>query len=152
MNKKTRLISFFLLSGFFVCLDQFFKYKAQAAPTFSYHIASWLGWEYFANPGIAFSIPFPSFLLLLLTPLIIILLVHTMVKQTGRPWYFFLALFLIIGGALSNFIDRVLFGITIDYLRLFNGVINMADMMIVAGGLLLVMYEIKKTISFSSSR
>ena len=44
-----------------------------------------------------------------------------------------LSLILIISGALSNFIDRILFGATIDYIRIFTGVINLADVMIVVG-------------------
>jgi len=50
-----------------------------------------------------------------------------------------ISLGLILFGALSNYIDRVLFGATIDYIRLFTAVINLADVMIVGGvGLLLV--------------
>jgi len=54
-------------------------------------------------------------------------------------------------GALSNLIDRVLFSITIDYLRIFTSVINIADIMIVAGVVLLVLSEISKKSKHQSS-
>jgi lipoprotein signal peptidase len=40
---------------------------------------------------------------------------------------------LIVAGAISNFVDRVLWGATIDYLRVLTGVINLADCVIVVG-------------------
>ena len=54
------------------------------------------------------------------------------------------AYILILGGALSNFIDRLLFGITIDYFRILTSVFNVADIMIVVGAGLLIVEEYKK--------
>ena len=92
----------------------------------------------------------PNWLLVLITPLIIFGLIIWAVKHVSRITYHvthntehearntrLLSLILIISGALSNFIDRILIGATIDYIRIFTGVINLADVMIVVGASLL---------------
>jgi len=91
-----------------------------------------LGWEYWGNSGIAFSIPFPNWLIIILTPIILFGLFY-FVTRKKRQIIFYLGIFLIFAGAISNFIDRVLFGFTIDYICIFTGVINLADVMIVVG-------------------
>ena len=116
--------------------DQLLKSVARSNPDFEYYIiGKWLGWEYMANPGIAFSLPFPNWLLVLITPLIIFGLIVWLIKLSSKKSSisYLLSLILIIFGALSNFIDRVLFAATIDYLRVLTGVINLADVGIVAG-------------------
>ena len=132
-------------AGFFLFADQFLKWVARSNPEFEYHIfGKWLGWEYMANSGIAFSLPFPNWLLVLITPLIIFGLIiwaikhapHSMEHGTWNMEHVSFAL--IISGAISNFIDRVLFSATIDYLRIFTGVINLADVMIVIGAGMIV--------------
>jgi len=121
--------------------DQLLKSVARSNPDFEYYIiGKWLGWEYMANPGIAFSLPFPNWLLVLITPLIIFGLIVWLIKLSSKKSSisYLLSLILIIFGALSNFIDRVLFAATIDYLRVLTGVINLADVGIVAGAGMLV--------------
>ena len=137
------------MGGFFLLVDQVLKWAARSNPDFEYYIiGKWLGWEYMANPGIAFSLPFPNWLLVLITPLIIFGLIVWATKvfhkkssislRQAQGRLYLLSLILIIFGALSNFIDRVLFAATIDYLRVLTGVINLADVMIVAGAGMLV--------------
>lgn len=142
MKNKIRLTLYVLLSGFFLLLDQLLKYFARANADFSYYLwKPWLGWEYFANPGIAFSIPCPNWLIILFSVLIISSLIILLFKLP-KPISYHLSFIIIIAGALSNFIDRILFSATIDYLRFFTGVINMADVMIVGGvALLFVCYR-----------
>lgn len=132
------------IGGFFLLADQLLKWLARSNPDFQYYIfGKWLGWEYMANPGIAFSLPFPNWLLVLIAPIIIFGLIVWAIKHARRnmehgTWNtYLLSLIFIISGAISNFIDRVLFSATIDYLRIFTGVINLADVMIVIGGFLL---------------
>jgi signal peptidase II len=133
-----------LISGLFLLVDQVLKYFARTNPDFtSYLWKPWLGWEYFPNNGIAFSLPFPNTLLIILTPLIILALFIFLTKQKTPSSYFIFGIILIIGGAVSNLIDRILFTATIDYLRILTGVINLADVMIVVGAGLLVWGEIK---------
>lgn len=136
------------MGGFFLLIDQLLKWVARSEPDFQYYIfGKWLGWEYMANPGIAFSLPFPNWLVVLVTPPIIFGMILWLMKsfQKKSSISYFLSLIFIISGALSNFIDRVLFAATIDYLRILTGVINLADVMIVAGvGMLLLRKRIDK--------
>lgn len=131
----------FSASGFLLFLDQFLKFLARTNPNFtSYIIPRWLGWEYLPNPGIAFSIPLPNWLILILTPPVLLWLGILLAKNFKRPMTA-IGLAFIIDGAISNYIDRVLFGTTIDYLRVATGVINTADIMIVGGAILLFLSD-----------
>ncbi len=139
MNKKVRMILPFAISGLFLLLDQTFKYIARTNPEQTHYIINpWLGWEYFENQGIAFSLPFPNPLLLLITPLILFFLIHTLLQKQILTLPGIYGITLILSGAISNFTDRILFGITIDYLRVATSVLNLADVMIVAGTLLVI--------------
>lgn len=139
MKKHTRTFLAFALGGCFLFVDQVLKYVAFHHPEYTkYIIDPWLGWEYFENPGIAFSLPFPNALLLILTPIIVLGLAMLFVKTSKEAKLSFqLGVALVIGGAISNFADRVLHAFTIDYLRILTSIINIADIMIVAGAILL---------------
>jgi len=143
--QKIRLIAFFLLSGSFFILDRVFKHLAFTHQEISTYIFSpWLGWEYFANPGIAFGIPLPWFTSLFYTPVILVLLLWYSKKKMTRSNASTLGIIFIVLGAISNLIDRVLYHITIDYIRILTSIINLADLMIVGGAILLFWQELKK--------
>ncbi|MBT4120877.1 MAG: signal peptidase II [Candidatus Magasanikbacteria bacterium] len=145
MKNKIRLTIYIFVSGFFLFLDQVLKYFARSNSEFSFYVwKNWLGWEYFENAGIAFSIPFPGWLVVLLTPIVLLLVFVWIGKMKNKNHWVYLATFLIFSGAISNFIDRILFGFTIDYLRLFTGVINIADVVIVVGAGILVLGELRR--------
>jgi len=134
-----------LLSGFFFALDQILKYVAHTGSTPPlYLIRPWLGWEYFGNLGIAFSIPFPNILLIIGTPVVLLLLLSYVGKKaTIVTDQVFFGASLIFFGAISNLIDRILFALTIDYIRIVTSVINIADCMIVIGTILLLVRSTK---------
>lgn len=143
MISTRRLAILASLGGFFVLLDQVAKFIARVHPWASIYIwHPWLGWEYLRNTGIAFSLPIPQSIVIFFTPLIILALCLSILKER-RDKLYSLALILITSGAVSNFIDRVLWAATIDYIRIFTGVINLADMMI-AGGLILLFFSHRK--------
>ena len=129
------------VGGFLFLVDQVLKYLARVNPDFAYYIwKPWFGWEVFLNNGIAFSLPFPNWLIILITPvLLLLLIVWARDKKRGQLFYFGVSL--IVAGAVSNFVDRVLWGATIDYLRILTGVINLADVGIVIGASLLLIKE-----------
>jgi len=142
MLNKVHVIIYGLTSGLFLLLDQILKYWARTNPETTYYLwQPWLGWEYLANSGVAFSLPIPNFIMVLLTPLILLAIFIFLYKKINKTNIFFLTIFLIIAGAISNYIDRVLFSVTIDYLRILTGVINLADVMIVGGVGLLIFKE-----------
>lgn len=129
-------------SGVLFCIDQLLKYIARSNPDRAYYLVQpWLGWEYFANTGIAFSLPFPQLVLIGITPLLLLWFFHLLRKHIASPTMV-VSITLVLFGALSNFIDRMLFGITVDYLRIINGIINIADIMIATGIILIIKYEL----------
>jgi len=137
MFKKNHLAIF--LGGFLLIFDQTLKYLSYHHQNYSFLFwKNQVGWEYLANRGVAFSFPVPNWLVIFLTPIIIIFLTSFFSHhQKISPWNL-LGLSLIYGGTISNLIDRVLFGITIDYLRLITTVINLGDVCILVGTLILI--------------
>lgn len=142
---KTHVILSILISGFFLLLDQGFKFFAfRYQDVAAYIVEPWIGWEYFGNPGIAFSLPIPHAAVLFLTPLVLLALFIFYAKKEHKTVLFTLAAILIFGGAVSNYIDRFLFELTIDYIRLGTSVINIADIMIVTGAVMLLFQNEEK--------
>ena len=111
--------------------DIFLKYLAntQALPAISW---SFFTLAFFANTGLAFSLPVSPSIVLPITG-VLILLFTVLLFQT-RTFALRIALLSAILGALSNFIDRTLLGYTTDYAILFSrSAINIADILIVTG-------------------
>lgn len=137
MKEKFRLLLAFAPGGIFFVLDRLAKswsvhWLAGRAP-----IGRLIGLEYFENQGIAFSIPFPETFLLVVTPLILFGFLLLFIRSHPNKFWYRLSLTMIIAGALSNYIDRILYSYTIDYFRLFTSIINLADVSIVAGTIIL---------------
>ena len=147
-SKKTWLVNSALVGFFVILLDQTAKWWAFTHPLVSgYLIKPWLGWELFLNPGVAFSLPLPNWLLIITTPFLLAWLIFYTVKKYESPkatLYEITGLVFIISGALSNYIDRVIKAVTVDYLRIFYSVINLADIVIVLGLILILSNEIKR--------
>lgn len=142
-DARQRLRGFFILDGvvLLVLIDQFLKYLARTNPAADIDIiGDTVQWIYYANPGIAFSIPFPNWALVIFTPLFLVGL-WAFWGRKKRSLFFTSAILLVTGGALSNLADRILFEVTIDYLQIFTSVINMADVMIVVGALMLLFHK-----------
>ncbi len=137
-DRRTRLIFLFGISGFLFLLDQYIKYFFFHHANTSFLYTRWLGWQYFQNSGIAFSVPFSRLFLLLFTPLVLCWLLYALVR------YKYVGFFLIFIGALSNFVDRAWHGFTIDYFRIFTSIINMSDVLIVVGAVMVVWGEMKR--------
>jgi signal peptidase II len=94
---------------------------------------------YFANDKFAFSLNVPvvvmyAIYLLVMTAIIIFLKKEWFIiadtKKTGFV--------LIVAGGLANMFERVFMGHVIDYIFLLSGVLNLADLYIILGALLIV--------------
>lgn len=135
---KTRFF-LFPISGFFLFLDQFLKWQTVLYPSFTFYLyKDRIGWEFFKNYGVAFGIPIPNFAVIFLTPPILLGIILFLIKSFhngNAPLS--LALLLIIAGTISNYIDRVLYGYTIDYFRIFTSIINLGDLLISIGAIIL---------------
>lgn len=121
----------YIASIFLFCIDIYLKRIARGAPSARYLYKNLIGWEYYQNTGIAFSIPFPQMFALIATPVILAVIFFFSKHKTP--------IFIIALGALSNFIDRLFFDATTDYIRIFTGVFNISDFLIAIGVLLLVL-------------
>lgn len=144
MSLKLRLGLYLASGAFLLAIDQSLKYLARTHQDFALYIVKpWLGWEYFGNPGIAFGLPVPNLALLLVTPFIVIGFFVLLFKYRTKK-VISLGLALIIAGAISNYIDRVLFGITIDYIKVLTSVFNLADALVVTGALMLLLQNQNK--------
>jgi signal peptidase II len=141
MKQNTRLW-LILLCGCFFGFDRLLKYVAQTYQTDTYYLISHMvGWEFFANPGIAFGISFPLIPLLIITPLILWFFFRT--QKHATTWSH-IGFALVCVGALSNMIDRVLYRYVIDYLRVITSMFNFADVYILVGVIILVQQQQKK--------
>jgi signal peptidase II len=140
MSSKKALLLFFIC-GVFLLLDQGLKWQSTHAWSKPALVATWLGWYPFLNPGVAFSIPLPPLVVLFVTIPLILLMVWQLVrlysKSGAASMLQFAAFSFIITGAISNIIDRVSYHNTLDYFLIWTGVINVADVMIVLGFIVL---------------
>lgn len=142
--RKLHPFLIFILGGVLFFIDRGLKYFAFSHPHFaSYLWRPWFGWEYFENHGVAFGIPLPWFAAFLYTPIILAFVIWYYKKKKNKM--LLLAIILISFGALSNLIDRIQYHITIDYFRIFTSIINISDIMIVLGAIILFYREIKSS-------
>lgn len=133
---------FVSISGFFI-FDRFLKWQALHGWNEDYLLNKHFGWHPFLNPGVAFGVPVPSWLIIVLTIPILVLLIYHVSRLTYQARMLHVTCYvLIIAGALSNFIDRLLYNHTVDYILISTGVINLADILIVAG---FVIYLLRRT-------
>ena len=127
---------------FLVAIDRLLK-MAVEQPFFDGSSAR-IGWRFvaferFHNSGVAFGLPVPFWIVLPLTAVFLVWLV-VWARQT-RARHAHAALAAIFFGAASNAFDRIMYGYTIDYLRIIDSIINCADVMIVGGIFLLIFYK-----------
>jgi len=136
---------YILIGVFCIFIDQILKHIARLFDnTTLYIIPQILGWEYYENPGIAFGIPIPHTIIIPLTVIIISVSMWYASKKLRTSKEIF-GTTLIIAGALSNLIDRISYGITIDYIRILTSIINIADLCIILGVYLLLKKQTKTT-------
>ncbi len=138
------------LAAIIVVLDQITKQAVERSLNFgdSIPITGFFNLVLTYNPGAAFSFladaggwqkHFFTGLALVVSAVII----HILRKQHGETRYA-LALTLILGGAIGNVIDRVIYGHVIDFIQLYYGrfywpAFNVADSAICVGAALMVL-------------
>jgi signal peptidase II len=98
------------------------------------------------NRGAAFGILKNQLILLIATSLFAVILIYKNLKKNKADRIYSFALSLILGGALGNLIDRLIFGYVIDFLdfRIWP-VFNVADSAITIGAALLGYSILTKT-------
>ena len=105
-----------------------------------------LRFAFFRNDGIAFSLPFSGPIVWLLSAAILVTVGWLAYKDFKTKHYKRAEAYLFfVFGACSNLFDRIVYGFTVDYLIFFRiSAVNIADGMIIAGALWLVLKAPKR--------
>ena len=158
---KTELKFFYLFILFAVFVDQVSKYfiieyfniyPEFLINDFLYEVNQYLNIVIVWNKGFAFGLfqnnifSINILYIFLIGSVILVLIIYA---NKLNQKYYFLIFGLIIGGALGNLIDRILYGAVVDfidlhYMNLHWYVFNIADICISIGCILLVLAEIRK--------
>jgi signal peptidase II len=95
------------------------------------------------NKNIAFSLAIPQKIIFFLIFSILIFLFYLLIKHCKKKEFTFIfSLSLIIIGALSNFIDRIIYGGVIDFIDVsYFTILNLADIYITTGIILWIIAE-----------
>ena len=139
---------YFLLAAALVAVDQVVKYLVRAGIPLHTAVDFLPGLDltYVQNTGAAFSLfSQHTWLLTLLSGVVSVVLVICLGKRVLPHWSGMLALALLLGGAVGNFIDRLLFGFVTDMFAttfVNFAVFNVADVGVVLGGVLLCLHLI----------
>lgn len=121
-------------------LDAVTKVLATKFLTASIAVAPLLSFSLTQNPNLAFGIPFPFLVTIILSVFAVALLIYVFFQHTQKnslPAVFAFALLL--GGALGNLSERIIFGAVTDFIA-FGPIpnFNLADMALTFGVLLLM--------------
>lgn len=138
-QKKPEFLLFLgaLVLCFLTFADRYLKYQAQ-----HHHWATnnLFGLHYFENTGIMAGIAIPVPVILLTSVLVVLGLLYWIKQRTELHWKQKLSILAILFGGISNFYDRFTYGFVIDYVKVHNAIINIADILIVTGLIALITY------------
>ncbi|MDZ4221819.1 MAG: signal peptidase II [Patescibacteria group bacterium] len=133
-------IFLFALLGF--AIDRILKQYALQDPALERGVfvgAEWFGLRLHINTFFAGSLPVPTHIVLLVMLAVMAGIAYALYANFKRPLTAG-ELSLVLAGAVSNAADRLLYGGVVDYLVIpFGGVVNLADALVVAGVVLLVL-------------
>ncbi len=149
-------LSWLWLAGVMILLDQITKLAVigrLSAYVDVIPLTSFFNLVHVHNTGAAFSLfadqpGWQRYFFLGIAVIASLVILHLLRKTAGRPLYA-IALVLILGGAIGNVIDRVLYGHVIDFLDFHLGgwhwpAFNVADSAITVGAVMLVWDSFRK--------
>jgi len=133
-----------------VALDQCIKYLVETRLVLQemVEVLPFLALYRTYNTGVAFSM-FSSFsdtILVVVSLAVIAFILYLASRSTPEQWFARLGFALIIGGAVGNLIDRVVYGHVIDYIYFHTpvwsfAVFNLADVFITIGAIIVLLEE-----------
>ena len=144
MSKFQNLKFSLIFASIFALIDQLTKYFAvkylQDAPHVI--IPEYFKLEYAQNPGIAFGIPIPPMIILIVNILFLFLIIYFASKELNlNSKLAKTALALLLGGALGNLIDRFNTGYVIDFIAIWQWPnFNFADIYITLAVLMILAF------------
>lgn len=138
---KNRLILISIITASIIALDQITKYLLTGI---NYKILPFFQLLYVKNTGAAFGILQNSSLALFFLGIMIIGLVLFYLDKIPNTKYHNIILGIILGGAIGNLIDRIIFGYVRDFIFISKfPVFNIADSAISIGLIIWIIYELK---------
>ena len=148
-------LSWLILSGIVVVLDQWSKYIADSRLSYGQDIPVFPGfsWTLAYNPGAAFSFladasGWQRWFFTIAASAISVWLVWWLSKLNRADWRTALPVALILGGAVGNLIDRVRLGHVIDFILLYYDrwhwpAFNLADSSVFLGAVMLIAWGLR---------
>lgn len=142
-------MTYFIIAALLVVLDQASKFFVRTTMTVGQTITlipNWLGLNYVQNTGAAFS-SFDNYTMILtgISLVVSLLLILAIALKWVRHPFGRFTLMLILAGAVGNLIDRALIGFVTDMIQVLFirfAIFNLADIFVVVGAVLLVIYVI----------
>ena len=141
------MLRYFLISSMVLLLDQISKLLTKQYMVLSQSkkiLGDFLRYTYIENPGMAFGIQIGNKMLFTVFSIIASIIVFIYLLRTrGNQRYVKLALAFILGGAIGNLVDRLLYGSVVDFIDVGIGelrwpVFNIADSAVSIGMVLLI--------------
>ncbi|QGT99673.1 Lipoprotein signal peptidase [Candidatus Syntrophocurvum alkaliphilum] len=135
---------FWLTVAIILIFDQVSKYLiitnmslGQSIPV----ISGIINFTYIHNPGAAFGMLAGKSWVFYISAIIVISALTFYYLKYSTPFYAVIAMGLIVGGSIGNFIDRIRFDSVVDFIDLgWWPIFNIADIAIVVGGIVLIIY------------
>lgn len=140
-------MTYFIIAALLVVLDQASKFFVRTTMTVGQTITlipDWLGLNYVQNTGAAFS-SFDNYTMILagISLVVSLLLILAIALKWVRHPFGRFTLMLILAGAVGNLIDRAVIGYVTDMIQVLFirfAIFNLADIFVVVGVILLVIY------------
>ncbi len=144
---KNISLKYFIISTVVIALDQITKILTKKNMFLGQSeevLGDFLRYTYIQNPGMAFGIQIGNKTLFTIFSILASIVVFVyLIRTRGDQVFVKLALALILGGAIGNLIDRVLYGAVVDFIDVGIGqmrwpVFNIADSAVSVGMVILV--------------
>ena len=127
-----------------IIIDQITKFFAKAITNTVILIPKVLEFTFVKNTGVAFGLFKGMQWIMIVLVILIILIIIYFIKDVKNK-SLAISLSLILGGAIGNLIDRIVYSNVIDFIKIsIWPVFNIADACITVGAILLIIYFIKK--------
>ena len=130
-----------VLVGLLVLLDQITKYLVKNRLDGDFPVIGEIcKIHYCENTGVAFSIPIPFWIIVIVSVIMIFVILYLAVKELDISKKIAqLGVALILSGGIGNLIDRIWYGFVIDFIAIWKyPAFNLADVYIVIGVLLIL--------------
>lgn len=138
---KLRALQFMSAATVVALFDAVFKFYAIARLPEIGRVSFPIDFILHKNPGIAFDIPIPLSIVVIFTLFVLIAIMYLFKKWWNLHPKRSMAAYIIAIGAAGNMVDRIINGFTTDYILIFSrSVINLSDILIIIGTILLLTY------------